>query len=50
MRKSYDTKIYLGTWLMILTHKGVFMMIFDPLRDIFNAFNLLGMLLMLSIH
>ena len=28
---------------MILTHGGVFLMIFDPLRDVFDAFNLLGM-------
>ena len=27
---------------MILTHKGVFMMISDPLRDVFNALDPLG--------
>ena len=30
---------------MILTHKEVFLKILDPLRDVFNAFNPLGMLL-----
>ena len=35
---------------MILTHGEVFTMISDPLRGVFDAFNPLGMLLMLSIH
>ena len=30
---------------MVLTHRGVFLMISDPLRDVFVAFNPLGMLL-----
>jgi len=42
----------LGIYLMILSHEGVFMMIFDPLRDVFFrstrdafvAFDPLGML------
>ena len=30
---------------MILSHRGVFLMVSDPLRNVFYAFNPLGMLL-----
>ena len=36
--------ILLGICLIILTHGEVFIMIFDPLGDVFYAFNPLGML------
>ena len=34
---------------MILTHGGVFMMIFDSLKDVFYAFDPLEILLMLCV-
>ena len=50
MGKSfYDTKIWLGISLMILTHRGVFTMIFDPLSDFF-FFDPQGLFLIPLIH
>ena len=45
----YDTGF---TWDLVddLDSRKSFQMIYDPLKDVFNAFDPLGMLLMLSIH
>ena len=42
--------ILIGICLIILTHKEVFIMISDSLRDVFYTFDPLGILLTLSIH